>query len=131
MTETDIQRRIQLALSTPTGRAWRNSVGQGWQGRIVSQTPSRIILDPYRAVHFGLAPGSSDLIGLQSIEITSDMVGQRIAVFTSIEVKTPAGRLTAEQGRFIDAVVDLGGIAGVARSVEQALNIVEGFTDRC
>jgi len=41
-------------------------------------------------------------------------------VFTSIEVKTPTGRLRPEQRQWIDAVTAAGGIAGVARSVEDA-----------
>jgi hypothetical protein len=52
------------------------------------------------------------------------MVGQRIAVFLSIEVKTPTGRLRPEQRQWLDAVQAAGGIAGVARSVEDALHIV-------
>ena len=55
---------------------------------------------------------------------TPDMVGQRIAVFTSIEVKTPTGRVSPEQRQWLEAVQAAGGIAGVARSVEDALRIV-------
>lgn len=128
-TETDIQRRIQLALSTPTGRIWRNTVGAAWHGRTFTIVDGRLVSGKASYVRYGLAPGSSDLIGPQSIEITADMVGRRIAVFAAIETKTEKGRLTNEQGRFIDTIVDLGGIAGCARSVEEALCIVEGFTD--
>jgi hypothetical protein len=45
------------------------------------------------------------------------MVGQQLAVFTSIEVKTPTGRLAPLQANWLDAVQNAGGIAGVARSV--------------
>jgi hypothetical protein len=41
-------------------------------------------------------------------------------VFLSIEVKTPTGRLRPEQRQWLDAVQAAGGIAGVARSVEDA-----------
>ena len=74
-------------------------------------------------VRYGLQPGSSDLIGWRTVTITPDMVGQRIAVFTSIEVKTPTGRVKPEQQQWLDAVQAAGGIAGVARSVEDALRI--------
>lgn len=76
-----------------------------------------------RPVQFGLAKGSSDLIGWTTRTITPEMVGQRIAVFTSIEVKTATGRLRPEQRQWLDAVQAAGGIAGVARSVEDATRL--------
>lgn len=51
------------------------------------------------------------------------MVGQQVAVFTSIEVKSERGRVKPEQQQWLDAVLSAGGIAGVARSVEDALRI--------
>jgi hypothetical protein len=71
-------------------------------------------------VRYGLQPGSSDLIGWRTVTITPEMVGQQVAVFTSIEVKTPTGRLRPEQQQWLDAVQVAGGIAGVARSVSDA-----------
>ncbi len=111
--ETDIQPRIRLALGThPQVRLFRNQVGQ--------------LPDPRtgRPVQFGLARGSADLIGWRTITVTPEMVGQRIAVFTSIEVKTPTGRLTPAQCAWLGAVHTAGGIAGVARSVRDAEEIL-------
>jgi hypothetical protein len=65
---------------------------------------------------FGLAKGSADLIGWQSIEITADMVGQRIAQFLSVEVKTPTGRVNPEQEAWARTVNAHGGRAIIARS---------------
>ena len=110
--ETDLQQRIRLALGTQSDlRLFRNQVGQ--------------LPDPRtgRPVQFGLARGSADLIGWRSIVITPEMVGQRVAVFTSIEVKTPTGRLTPAQSNWLKTVVVSGGIAGVARSLADALRI--------
>jgi len=112
--ETDIQQRIRLALGThPQVRLFRNQVGQ--------------LPDPRtgRPVQFGLARGSADLIGWRTITVTPEMVGQRIAVFTSIEVKTPTGRLTPAQSAWLGAVHTAGGIAGIARSVRDAQQIIE------
>lgn len=111
--ETDLQQRIRLALGTsPNLRLFRNQVGQ--------------LPDPRtgRPVQFGLARGSADLIGWRTITVTPDMVGQRLAVFTSIEVKTPTGRLTPAQSAWLGIVRGAGGIAGIARSVRDANEIV-------
>jgi hypothetical protein len=111
--ETDLQQRIRLALGLrPDLRLFRNQVGQ--------------LPDPRtgRPVQFGLARGSADLIGWRTVTITPEMVGQRIAVFTSIEVKTTTGRLTPAQHAWLGVVRGAGGIAGVARSVPDALRIV-------
>jgi hypothetical protein len=52
------------------------------------------------------------------------MVGQQLAVFTSIEVKTPNGRIRPEQHAWQRTVSNAGGIAGIARSVRDANEIV-------
>ena len=107
--ETDLQQRIRLALGTrPDARLFRNQVGS--------------LPDPRtgRLVTFGLARGSADLIGWRSIVVTPDMVGRRLAVFTSIEVKTPTGRVRPDQQAWLGVVRGAGGIAGVARSVTDA-----------
>ena len=69
-------------------------------------------------------PGTSDAIGLHSVTITPEMVGRQIAVFTAIEAKDGAD-LTAQQRAFILNVHRMGGIAGCARSVEDARRILQ------
>jgi len=111
--ETIIQQRIRLELGRePSLRLFRNNTGS--------------LPDPRtkRPVQFGLCKGSADLIGWKQVTITPDMVGQKMAVFTSIEVKTPTGRLTPEQSNWLSVVQAAGGVAGVARSVEDAQQIL-------
>lgn len=108
MTETTIMRQIQIAVSRIGARLFRNNTG------MVRQTDGRI-------VRFGLAVGSSDLIGFKTVDITPEMVGHTIAIFTAVEVKTPKGRITPAQQAFLVAVQSAGGIGIVARSVEEAL----------
>jgi len=107
VSEQRIQQQIRIACSTGNTRLFRNNTGtlQDQNGRPVS---------------FGLAKGSADLIGWRTVTITPEMVGSTVAVFTSIEVKTATGRLRPEQQQWLDAVQAAGGIAGVARSVEDA-----------
>ena len=111
--ETNLQQQIRLALGThPDARLFRNQVGS--------------LPDPHtgRLVTFGLARGSADLIGWRTVTITPDMVGQQLAVFTSVEIKTPTGRIAPAQQHWLHAVRSAGGIAGVARSVADARQIV-------
>ena len=114
--ETDLQQRIRLALGTRSDlRLFRNQVGQ--------------LPDPRtgRPVQFGLARGSADLIGWRTIVVTPEMVGQQIAVFASIEVKTPTGRVRPEQQAWLGCVQSAGGIAGIARSVDDAKLIIKSL----
>jgi hypothetical protein len=67
---------------------------------------------------YGLCNGSSDLIGWTSIEITPDMLGKKLAVFSAIEVKTETGKLSPEQKIFLENVKNAGGIAKICRKLE-------------
>mgnify|MGYP000438023031 CR=1 FL=1 len=116
MTEQQIQQQIRLAYSRGPVRLFRNNTGT--------------LRDQHgRPVQFGLAKGSADLIGWTTRTITPDMVGQQVAVFTSVEVKTATGRLRPEQRVWLDAVQSAGGIAGVVRSVDDATALLINETD--
>lgn len=83
-------------------------------------------LDGLRKVKAGLlAEGSGDLIGYTPVKITPEMVGQTIAVFTSIETKTLTGQAFQKQKDWRDRVNQRGGKAGIARSVDDAIKIIE------
>lgn len=69
--------------------------------------------------------GGSDLIGFIPVKITDDMLGTTVAVFCAVEVKTATGAASEEQSHFIDFVRKNGGFAGVARSPEDARNILK------
>jgi hypothetical protein len=73
----------------------------------------------------GLCLGSSDSIGLSSRLILPEHVGRRVAVFSAVEFKAATGP-TPDQVNFIQTVCSLGGLAGLARSVEEAQAIVLG-----
>jgi hypothetical protein len=52
------------------------------------------------------------------------MVGQEIAQFAAVEVKSARGRVRPEQQQFIEHIRNAGGIAGIARSVDEAKTIL-------
>ena len=101
--ESIIQNNIILELGKRGYLAFRNDTG-GYK----DQKSGRWIL-------YGLCKGSSDIVAVAP--------GGR-AVF--IEVKTATGRIRPEQVQFIKAVRAVGALAGVARSVEDALRICAG-----
>jgi len=104
MSEAQIQREILLGLGAlPDVRLFRNSVG--------------LARDPVTGamVRFGLAVGSSDLVGIVRPR------GRWLA----IEVKSEHGRPTREQLAFIEMVRRMGGVAGVARSLAEAQLLLE------
>lgn len=120
--ELAVQAEIQRAHSQGTARLFRNNVGA-----LPDQNG--------RPVAYGLGSsgsrvnkGTSDLIGWKTIEITPEMVGRHVAVFTAIEVKD-LGKPTPEQQAFIRQVVEAGGIAGVAHSPEEAAALLRFATD--
>lgn len=106
--ETALQNKIRLAVGKLKDvRLFRNNVGM------------------INGVQFGLCVGSSDLIGFQSVTVTPEMVGQKIAVFTAIEVKTESGKVSEPQTKFIEMVRKFGGIGAVVRSVDDAVELLK------
>jgi len=112
--ETSIQRRIMLALSKAGCIVWRNETGAAHVGKVIYKKGRQVTLDNAQMLPFGLCRGSSDIIGLCPR-----------GRFLAVEVKTPTGRATKEQLNFIAQVKAKGGIAGIARSVEDALGLLQ------
>lgn len=100
--EHRIQNEIRLALSD-TCMIFRVNVGKGY-------TPDGRYFDT------GVPKGFSDLFGFRKSD------GR--AIF--IEVKTPTGKPTREQAKFLSAMRNSGAIAGVCRSAEDAINLING-----
>ena len=73
-----------------------------------------------------LRGGISDLIGYSTLVVGPEHVGQRLAVFAAVEVKSERGRPSAEQTRFLNHIEQAGGKAGIARSVDDAHQILRG-----
>lgn len=98
--EHSIQNKIRLAVA-PYCDIFRINVGQGFtkDGRYFST---------------GVPPGFSDLFGVRKSD------GK--AVF--IEVKTPKGKLTEKQVRFIQMMKLNGAIAGICRSADEAIKLI-------
>ena len=98
--EHNLQNAIRIALA-PYAVVFRANVGSGvtYDGRHFST---------------GLPRGFSDLFGFRYSD------GRMFF----IEVKTPKGRISSEQKHFLEQMRKYGAVAGVARSAEDALNLI-------
>lgn len=109
--ESRLAAEIRLACSHGPIRLFRQNTGLAWTGTVIQRSASTITLQDYRPFKSGFT-GLADFTGW----VTRD----EVAVFAALEVKSARGRVTDEQGAFIAAVQRAGGVAGVARSVEEA-----------
>jgi len=129
MREADFMRRCMKRASDLGARLFRLNVGLAWTGDVIKNPDGSITIRNPRPFKSGVT-GMSDLIGWTPIEITPDMVGQTVAVYTAVETKTPRGRVRDAQVKFISAVSNAGGKAGVARTDADLDNILRAGSDR-
>lgn len=123
--EAHIRREVERELSRYQNvRMFSNPVGVGWTGE-VTRIKAGVLIQSPRRVEYGLVQGSSDLIGWTSLQVTPEMVGAMVAVFTAIELKSPVGRPTAAQVNFVRRVIDAGGYAGIVRSGGEAVAVIK------
>lgn len=123
--EHDIQNEIRLALSEQGYFTERINVGSGYlidkklMEKIKRLCPVlRTELDKVPYFNTGAVKGRSDLSAIKDGRISF------------VEVKNEIGRPTEEQLNFIKQMQTRYGCrAGIARSVEDALSIVEGKSD--
>ena len=113
MTEHELQNRIRVALSQ-YGIVFRTNAGTFWQGkRVWSRELHATVIAQTQAIG-GLPMGFPDLL----------FIDRNGCAF--IEVKTPRGKVREEQEKFINLMRSYGHRAGVARSVEDAVDIIQG-----
>ena len=101
--ETKIQNEIRIALSKHDCTVFRANVG-------------KVMMNNGRWFDTGLPKGHPDLYGFRHSD------GKCFYV----EVKTKTGRLRDDQKRFAEYVKQFPVLYGVARSAEDAVNIIEG-----
>lgn len=103
-------------------RLWRINNGVGWVGGNVEGASGA---RPFRAIEKGM---HVDQIGFDSLVITPDMVGKRVAVFVGCELKaTRDDKLSPDQVKTKKLIVKMGGIH---REVREDGEVVEtGFSN--
>ena len=122
MQESNLLKRILLSCPA-TRRLFRINAGTAWTGRHVEHIntpehvhvfPGDIVIRQARPFHGAIA-GWPDLAGWETVEITPDMVGKKLARFVALEAKTKGVRVTDAQQNFLDQVAAAGGVAEVIR----------------
>lgn len=88
-------------------RLFRFNAGMGWAGTPIGSPDHQLILKNPRPFH-GAPKGFPDTAGWTTVEITPEMVGQKVAVFTGVEAKA-TGRLSGDQVRFKSLIESAGG----------------------
>jgi hypothetical protein len=115
--ERKVQAEIRLELPKHGCTCWRVNVGQAWTGDEVVLLPNGdAVIRNARPFNTGLAPGFSDLFGFV----------HGTGRFIAIECKSPHGKPTSKQEHFLEFIKNNGGLAGIARSVEDAVRIING-----
>lgn len=120
--ETNISRSWLLKW-TKWAILFRNQIGAAWAGTVIRQWEEEgekfVTLKKAYRLPFGLFKGSGDYIGWRTVVVTPDMVGKKVAIFTSVEFKTDEGRVEDDQRIWLMNVRRAGGIAMVVRDPEQ------------
>jgi len=125
---------LQLGLVEATRRGWRffkNVVGSAWVGKLSNQWNDSkagkcVELSNAHFQPFGLLVPSStdgkthggglDAIGWQTIRVTPDMIGMRLAIFAVADAKTESySKMSKDQKNFVREVLKAGGIALIIR----------------
>lgn len=118
MSEINLMREIQVALTEVGARVFRNNVALAWASNLIHRAtkretvtlnPGDIVLRNARPIHAGLIDGASDYIGWS-----------QNGLFVACEVKQPGGRITPKQVTFLGNVREAGGIAILADSPDGA-----------
>ena len=122
--ESNIFKRAMVAVSKLGTRLFRINAGRGWTGSKLTWNSDRTKLTIHNPRPFIGAPkGYPDGTGWTPVEVG----GRIVAVYTAIETKTKTGRATKEQVNFLDQVKAAGGIAGIVRSDEDAVELINDF----
>lgn len=106
MSEVEIQNKILLEASKQGHRLWRTNAGK--------------VKTEYGAWIKLLPKGFPDTCGFRKSD----------GKFIAIEIKTPNGKLRKEQKQFARFAIDQPIIYGVARSVDEAMELIEKGTNQ-
>lgn len=116
MNADDLRKLIRRRFETdPDLRLWHRAPERAWTGTIERKDDLRVVLSGHRLTNTGLSVGQAEFIGLAA--------GGK---FVAIQPLGPDERLRPEQRRFLETVREMGGYAGIARSLPDVSIILHG-----
>lgn len=102
--ENEINKNLKI-----NQRLWSANSGKAYQGQLVKVNGRQALIN--LRVFTGMDTGFPDMVGFESIEITHDMVGKKVAVFVGSEIKASKGeKLSKKQIDFKNLLIKMGGI---------------------
>lgn len=120
MREHEIQKRIQVALTAAGCVVFRSNVGKGLlirHSQIIKrfENGTALVAGPFNYFDAGLPSGHPDLYGFR----------KKDGKIFYIEVKAERGVISDKQKKFHKMLHANGIVHGIARSVEDALKVIE------
>lgn len=127
-----ITNRRMIEASKNRRKLFRNHRGKAWQGKsiqvrnkaqlfsFINAVKSKdkinfVVIENPRFCEFGLYAGAGDLIGWEEIIVTPEMIGKKIAIFTSEEIKSLTDRMSKDQKAWDAAVKMAGGNSNIVK----------------
>ncbi len=98
----------------PNKRLFKTDAGASYQGEVVKHDGQILILKNPRKLA-GLPAGWPDLTGFESITITPNMIGKKIAVFVGEEIKAGSDTMKPAQKKMQKLIEMFGGIYRIVR----------------
>ena len=127
-----ITNRRLIDASKRCRKLFRNHRGKAWQGKsiqirnknqlfaFINSVKNRdkinfVVIENPRFCEFGLYSGAGDLIGWEEIIVTKEMIGKKLAIFTSEEIKSFTDRMSVAQKTWHDVVTMAGGNSDIIK----------------
>ncbi|WOL24254.1 hypothetical protein fHeYen801_044 [Yersinia phage fHe-Yen8-01] len=134
--ESEAQKHIWVSLSRAGAVMFRLNVGRAWLSNLgprgVKKTVKGVLIAAARSIALGFSDvsgksieGSLDLQGYTVVEITPEMVGRKVAIYTCVDAKrTKGGKRREKQIETVSRVRAAGGIAGFASTPTEAVSLI-------
>tara|TARA_R110000822_G_scaffold73023_2_gene175547 strand:+ start:810 stop:1172 length:363 start_codon:yes stop_codon:yes gene_type:complete len=119
MREVDLQKILAIDFATNGyGRLWVFDSGMAYHK----------VGNEYIPFKYGPGVGFPDLAGFTMIEVTEEMKGKKLPIFTGLEIKLPKGYPSIQQRNFAAMLRDFNGIASEKiTSFEGIENLIEQY----